>query len=484
MDLVAMFDDCAAALELGLREARAGNPKMIDVFDAILTQLETRDDADAREMRAAAHFAAATCHAACGQSGAMGKRAAKAMAVLKSLTEPSRTLASVDVIADALMDRNEHRRALPYCQQAVALTRRHPEAVAGRLWRAGRCLVRLGFSAEAAVVLREAIDLIRGSGPDLLLAHALLDLGNAILRSQPDDASPAFREAADIFAANDHSNQAATAWLNLGVLASRANRLEEALAWYEKVREARERDPKTTTTQRGNLHNNIANVYRRQRDFARARAEADRAVEILTPVGGEFLAHALGTQGEIRRDAGEKEAALEWFGRARAVMEALPNVNREKLAEKLSNEAEVLEALDRAAEAAALRARAAALLETKAPPTPRAAPKPAKQPVKRKSNGTVLVTLDGIGLPAEVYAQCDLHTLEVRLERRLDETDAGELDGHEHGPENVQLFLYGPNARALFDAIRPVLTDYALCRGAAIELRQGRKVERFPLSAA
>ena len=481
MNLDAMFDDCAAALELGLREARTGNPKMIDVFDAILTQLETRDDADAREMKAAAHFAAATCHAACGQSGAMGKRAAKAMVILKSLAEPSRTLESVDVIADALMDRNENRRALPYCQQAVTLARRNPEAVRGRLWRAGRCLARLGFSAEAAVVLREAIDLIRGSNSDLLLAYALLDLGNAILRSHPDDASPAFREAAEIFAAKDHSSQAATAWLNLGVLASRAHRLEEALAWYEKVREARERDPKTTTTQRGNLHNNIANVYRRHRDFARARAEADRAVEILTPVGGEFLAHALGTQGEIRRDAGEKEAALEWFGRARAVMEALPNANREKLAEKLSNEADALEALDRATEADALRARAAALLQTKAPPTTHAAP---PKQAKRKPNGTVLVTLDGIGLPDEVYAQCDLHTLEVRLERRLDETDAGELDGHEHGPENVQLFLYGPNARALFDAIRPVLTDYPLCRGAEIELRQGRKVERFPLSAA
>lgn len=480
MDMVAMFDDCAAALELGLREARTGNPKMIDVFDAILTQLETRDDVDAREMKVAAHFAASTCHAACGQSGAMAKRAAKAMTILKSLAEPTRTLESVDVIADALMDRNENGRALPYCQQAVALTRRDPVAVRGRLWRAGRCLARLGFSAEAAVVLREAIDLIRGSGSDLLLAYTLLDLGNAILRSHPDDASPVFREAAEIFVAKDHSNQAATAWLNLGVLASRANRLEEALAWYEKVREARERDPKTTTTQRGNLHNNIANVYRRQRDFARARAEVDRAVEILTPVGGEFLAHALGTQGEICRDAGEKQAALEWFGRARAVTEVLPNVNVEKFAEKLSNEADALEALDRAAEADALRARAAALLQTKAPPTPRAAPKPAK----RKPNGTVLVTLDGIGLPAEVYAQCDLHTLETRLERRLDETDAGELDGHEHGPENVQLFLYGPNARALYEAIRPVLTDYPLCRGAEIELRQGRKVERFSLSAA
>ena len=146
MDPVAMFDDCAAALELGLREARTGNPKMIDVFDAILTQLETRDDADAREMKAAAHFAAATCHAACGQTGAMAKRAAKAMTILKGLTEPSRTLESVDVIADALMDRNENRRALPYCQQAVALTRRDPAAVRGRLWRAGRCLARLGFS--------------------------------------------------------------------------------------------------------------------------------------------------------------------------------------------------------------------------------------------------------------------------------------------------------------------------------------------------
>jgi tetratricopeptide (TPR) repeat protein len=477
MDPVALIDDCAAALEVGLPEARRGNPKMIGVFDAILVQLETRDDPEAGEMKVAAHFAASRCHAACGQGGAMAKRAAKAMALLKRLGEPSRTLQSVDVIADALMDRNEYRRALPYCQQAVALTRRSPELVRGRLWRAGRCLVRIGHSAEAADVLREAIGLLRGSGDDLVLAYALLDLGNACLQGEPDAAGSAMREAGEIFVAKDRVNQAATAWLNLGVLASRANRLDEALSWYGKAREARERDPNTTTSQRGNLHNNVANVYRRQGDFARARAEADRAIEILTPVGGEFLAHALGTQGEIRRDAGEPEAALEWFVRARVLIEALPNGNIEKLAEKLRNEADMLSALGRNAEADPLHARAAALLQTKAPPTPRVPPRSAK----RKGKGVVLVTLDGVGLPKEIYAKWDLHSLETRLERRLEETEAGELDGHERGPKTVQLFFYGTDARALFEAIRPILTDYPLCQGAEIELRHGRKVERFPL---
>jgi hypothetical protein len=72
---------------------------------------------------------------------------------------------------------------------------------------------------------------------------------------------------------------------------------------------------------------------------------------------------------------------------------------------------------------------------------------------------------------------------ESRIEMRLEETGGGELDGHEYGPEATQLFLYGRDARALFDAIAPVLCDYPLCRGARITLRQGATVSEFPLEA-
>ena len=94
----------------------------------------------------------------------------------------------------------------------------------------------------------------------------------------------------------------------------------------------------------------------------------------------------------------------------------------------------------------------------------------------------VIIELDGVSLPDEVYAQCDLGELERRLEDRLAETRAGKRDGHERGPQTVRIFLYGADADALLEAIRPVLKAYQLCQGAVIELRQDARFERFPLA--
>jgi hypothetical protein len=109
---------------------------------------------------------------------------------------------------------------------------------------------------------------------------------------------------------------------------------------------------------------------------------------------------------------------------------------------------------------------------------------------KRASSGTqvdtdrgaVVITLEGRGLPDEIYRTYDLATLESRIETRLQQEGAGELDGHEHGPETTRIFLYGPDARALFDVIAPVLRDYPLCRGALVELRQGDEASELRLT--
>jgi hypothetical protein len=107
------------------------------------------------------------------------------------------------------------------------------------------------------------------------------------------------------------------------------------------------------------------------------------------------------------------------------------------------------------------------------PPTYKHEVTPVAKAVKHAGDaaGEVLIELDGIHLPESVYRDCDVATLENRLEEVLERGEQGELDGHETGPENTTLFLYGVDVEALFRAVEPVLRDYPLCRGSRVTIR-------------
>jgi hypothetical protein len=85
----------------------------------------------------------------------------------------------------------------------------------------------------------------------------------------------------------------------------------------------------------------------------------------------------------------------------------------------------------------------------------------------------VLVYLNGSSLPDEVYENFDLETLELQLEEAINSANVGQYDGNEFGPEEVVLFMYGPDAEAIFAAVRPALQSYPLCQGARVEIRPG-----------
>lgn len=474
-----MFEDSCGALRILVDfngKATQGPPSVIEF---VLREAGKITATEGRELEVVAHFGASR-HPALPDSKRRD-HLAQARTLARRIGEPSDKLDSVDLMTDALMALDEHALAIPWANRAAALTQRNASAAASRLWRAGRCYARAGFKREAQEPLRAAAALLREKPDSPILPHALLDYGNACLELDPAEAEPAYAEAGELWSAAGQVNQAATAWLNLGVLCSRAERVDEALAWYEKVLEARKDDPAATVAQLGNIHNNLASAWRRKRDFERARDEANQALEILKGAPGLALSNALGTMGEIRRDEGFVEEALDWFTRAREEFERQPSPSVDGLATKLENEAGALETLGRTDEAAKARARVAELKGIAAPAAP---PLPKAKPAAtagRRDEGAVIVTLDGQGLPDEVYRTCDLATLESRLETRLEQEGGGELDGHEHGPEATQLFLYGPDARALFDTIAPILRDYPLCRGARVELRQGKKTEEFGL---
>jgi hypothetical protein len=96
-----------------------------------------------------------------------------------------------------------------------------------------------------------------------------------------------------------------------------------------------------------------------------------------------------------------------------------------------------------------------------------------KKKEQPKLDECVLIYLDGVNLPDDVYNECDTSTLEDQLIEAIKRDQAGELDGHETGERETTIFTYGPNADDLYRAMEPVLATYPLCRNARVVIRKG-----------
>ncbi len=67
-----------------------------------------------------------------------------------------------------------------------------------------------------------------------------------------------------------------------------------------------------------------------------------------------------------------------------------------------------------------------------------------------------------------------LFALEDRLETAINKAGVGEFDGNEIATNGSgSLYMYGPDADALFAAVRPVLEATDFTRGARVMLRYG-----------
>jgi hypothetical protein len=95
------------------------------------------------------------------------------------------------------------------------------------------------------------------------------------------------------------------------------------------------------------------------------------------------------------------------------------------------------------------------------------------QKMSKPEEQAVLVYLDGSSLPDLVYEQFDLATLEDQLTAAITDKHLGEYDGNEFGPSGTTLFMYGPDAKALFSGIQNVLRAYPLCQKSRVVLRSG-----------
>ena len=66
-----------------------------------------------------------------------------------------------------------------------------------------------------------------------------------------------------------------------------------------------------------------------------------------------------------------------------------------------------------------------------------------------------------------------VHIFSNELEARIKELSVGAFDGDEYGGGEGALFMYGPNADQLFDAVHPLLSTWELLRGGYVIKRYG-----------
>ena len=85
----------------------------------------------------------------------------------------------------------------------------------------------------------------------------------------------------------------------------------------------------------------------------------------------------------------------------------------------------------------------------------------------------VLIHLNGRDLPEEIYKKFDLMGLEDELAEAIDSQGLGKLDGNKTGPGETIIFLYGPNADALYAGIEPILKKHSLCQLSRAIVRKG-----------
>jgi tetratricopeptide (TPR) repeat protein len=407
--------------------------------------------------------------------------AAKARATFISLLDAGQPALEPELfhvmMTTLLEDMSEFRRAIPWFEPAIAalVATNEPLDVARTLQRMGHCYNRRGLRDQAVVPLRAALAILRQYPGDPRLGSVLMSLGIALTGSAPVEAERLLQETADLFFARGQLESATTPWINLGVLCSRNGRYQEALAWYRRALEIRDKSPGTAPEALGLLLNNMAYTHCHLREFPAALALAERAIAILEPTGGERFASACGTMGQILHDQGRDTDALAWLLRSRSVRESLPSPNLASLCEILESEADSFERLGRAEEAAAARERLAAARAEQAQAGPgeidtsglTAQPRPVVQieipiglrdPVRKADRASLAQRLTDAGIAAQ-----------------------GEYGGYVSVPESTTYFFYAPDAEDLYATLEPVLLAEPLCAGSHVLIRQDQRLREVSL---
>lgn len=407
------------------------------------------------------------------------KERAEAIALVDRISNdilPERNLFAA-LMSALLMDLREYQRAIPFCEKAVQqrLEANEPIEVAAMLSSEAHCYSFCGLRDQAAILLRAALKILRNYPEEPNLTEVLIGLGIALRKSSPVEAEELYKEAADIDEAKAHLESATTAWVNLGVLYSEQGRYSEALGFYQRALEVREKSPGTSRVQIAMLLNNIANCHRRSRNFEEALRLIDRAIEMLKSVDTPKIASAYGSKGQILHDAGNDAEAVDWLRKSYAERQKQPSQNFEFVIENLGYEIASLKRLGKTEDVAEAEIRMA-----KARGAVKAFPgaNVNLSQLTAEPAGAVLIELAFGRRPRGRYS---IRDAEAVLEQIFDILSAAKL--RESGsrvitPESITLIFYGENGQAIFEAMEQFLSDHLIFAGAVVSIRQGKNVRQ------
>jgi hypothetical protein len=87
----------------------------------------------------------------------------------------------------------------------------------------------------------------------------------------------------------------------------------------------------------------------------------------------------------------------------------------------------------------------------------------------------IALFLDGVNLPDEVYEQSDIDALADMMFDALDRGKVGTIRSCWVGPEETAVFMFGPDAEQMDQALTPAITSYPLCQNARVVVRHGKE---------
>jgi len=406
-----------------------------------------------------------------------------AMKMLDENQERMEQIAFQDAMARVLLQLGEYRRAIPFCERAIQqeLQGNDATAVAGLLARAAQCYGLMGLMDHSAIPARAALKILRECPGDPRLPDVLVTMGNAVRKTSPAEAESLYKEAAELHTAKAHDESATMAWNNLGALCAEQGRHAEALAYYEKALEVRERIRSTRLALIGSLLNNIANCHRRMGNYAKAHELLDRAIQLLkleSQSGVSGLASAYGTRGLILRDEGRDADAVELFEQSYAERRNSPSPNLESMQAILEGEIAALRRLDREEDAVSAEKRLAQV-EAQREAVPGVDVDLSAHVAESK--GSVLVELAHGSRPGTRYGAKETAKLAAELAAAAKAANAGFCAGTVTIPESTTLMFYGEDAERLYRSLQPILAGEPACAAAAVTIRQGKEAREVVL---
>ena len=480
-------EQCLTVLLRGANELRRGN---LDAAGQLFsTVIEAAKTFPKEQSYAILPIATANLSLLAGRRGKPEEAAqlrSITLATLDAIGAPPLHAGFLQLMADALLDLGEHRRAPFYYELCAQLVSDNGDALNTAIFlnRAGQCYCRAGLNDQAAIPLRAAIRILRQHPGEPRMPEALLNLGNALRKTNPAEAEAAYKDAAAWYESRLQLEAAAPAWINLAIVCSENGRQQEALDWYRKATEVRERSARTTPVRLASVLNNVSNCHRRLADFAEAHRQIDRAIQLLEPAdtsdhaATRLLASAYHSRALVFRDEHRDADALAWLQEADITRRKLPSPSLEDTAVDLTELIAVLDRLGNTAEADTARRR---LAQFRAAQQASRASEVDLSGLTTESQGAVQVEIDQPASRSRERANL-VAAFARQLGDQANAAGVGFLGGSVTIPESITLMFYGPDAEALFGTVAPTLRSDPLSRTARVTLRQGTTTRELTLS--